>query len=83
MPRMPQKGLGLIDEGDQDGSDQNAPMHQWPSLHHHRNSRTDFATWDRKTLESFARAASQEIIDLNADLKVAISAYRRLMKEEK
>jgi hypothetical protein len=40
---------------------------------------TDFATWDRETLNKFAREAAQELLALKEELRVAIDAYRQLI----
>ena len=40
---------------------------------------TDFATWDRETLNRFAREAAQEILALREERSVAIKAYRELL----
>ena len=42
---------------------------------------TDFATWDRETLNKFAQDASNEITALQEELRVAIDAYRKLVIE--
>jgi hypothetical protein len=36
----------------------------------------DFSTWDRKTLEQFARQAADENRELREDIKVVIDAWR-------
>ena len=41
------------------------------------DGRTDFRTWDRETLERFARQAANENAALQADLKVALQAWRK------
>lgn len=41
--------------------------------------RTDFSTWDRSTLERFAREAADENRELRADLRTALDAYRVLV----
>jgi len=41
----------------------------------------DFSTWSRENLEKFAREALKELIELRADLKTALKAYRELTKE--
>lgn len=43
----------------------------------------DFKTWSRENLEQFANASYQEILHLQADLKVALEAYRDLNKRRK
>lgn len=43
---------------------------------------TDFATWDRKTLNAYAQAARDEIEALKEELRVAIDAYRKLIVEQ-
>jgi hypothetical protein len=42
---------------------------------------TDFATWDRDTLNKFARDAVNEIEALQEELRVALDAYRQLVIE--
>jgi hypothetical protein len=37
----------------------------------------DFSTWDRLTLERFAREAADENRELRADLRAALDAYRQ------
>lgn len=41
-------------------------------------ARTDFSTWDRETLERFARQAADENRQLREDLRVALDAFRRI-----
>lgn len=48
----------------------------------------DFSSWDRSTLEQFARESQlklvqqeQEINDIRRDLKAAIAAYRDLIRK--
>lgn len=36
----------------------------------------DFSTWDRATLERFAREAADENRELRQDLRIALDAYR-------
>jgi hypothetical protein len=43
---------------------------------------TDFATWDRETLNAYAQAARDEIEALREELRVAIDAYRKLIVEQ-
>lgn len=43
---------------------------------------TDFTTWDRKTLEQFARQAADENRELHADLRAALDAYRALVRAQ-
>ena len=43
---------------------------------------TDFATWDRETLNAYAQAARGEIEALKEELRVAIDAYRKLIVEQ-
>ena len=45
-------------------------------------SRTDFKTWDRSTLEKFAREAADENKQLRDDLRTAINAYRKAVSEQ-
>jgi hypothetical protein len=40
---------------------------------------TNFATWDRETLNKFAQNAADEIAALQEELRVAIDAYRKLV----
>ena len=42
---------------------------------------TDFATWDRETLNKFARDAVNELEALKAELRLALDAYRRMVIE--
>lgn len=42
----------------------------------------DFTTWDRATLERFAREAADENRELRADLRAALDAYRGLVREQ-
>ena len=42
---------------------------------------TDFATWDRETLNKFARDAANELDALKEELRVALDAYRKLVVE--
>jgi len=51
---------------------------------------TDFTTWEQHTLAQFAKVANakmleqqEEIERLRDDLRVAIQAYRQLIKEQK
>jgi hypothetical protein len=44
-------------------------------------ARTDFSTWDRPTLERFAREAADENRELRADLRAALDAYRFAVSE--
>jgi hypothetical protein len=39
--------------------------------------KTDFSTWERKTLEDFARTAADENAILRQDLKAALAAWRK------
>lgn len=43
----------------------------------------DFSTWSRENLEKFAKDAHKELIELRADLKTALKAYRELNTKEK
>ena len=52
-------------------------MLQRPPLYHQRA--IDFSTWQRKTLEQFASDCHNEIIELRAELRVAIDAYRAVI----
>jgi hypothetical protein len=42
---------------------------------------TDFSTWDREALNKFAQEATQELLALQEELRVAIDAYRKLVIE--
>jgi hypothetical protein len=42
---------------------------------------TNFATWDRETLNKFAQDATNEIVALQEELRVALDAYRKLVVE--
>jgi len=42
---------------------------------------TDFSTWNRANLVKFANDSTQEMLHLRNDLRVAIDAYRTLLKE--
>ncbi|CAB5222619.1 hypothetical protein UFOVP372_19 [uncultured Caudovirales phage] len=42
---------------------------------------TDFTTWDRDTLNKFARDAANELHALKEELRVALDAYRKLVVE--
>jgi hypothetical protein len=42
---------------------------------------TDFATWDRETLNKFAQDAASELEALKEELRVALDAYRKLVVE--
>jgi len=42
---------------------------------------TDFATWDRETLNKFAQDAANELEALKEELRVALDAYRKLVVE--
>lgn len=41
----------------------------------------DFATWKREALEQFAADATAELQALKDDLRVAIDAYRALLRK--
>ena len=41
----------------------------------------DFSTWSHANLVKFANDSSQELLYLRNDLRVAIDAYRTLLKE--
>jgi hypothetical protein len=43
--------------------------------------KADFSTWDRQTLERFAREAADENAVLRADLRTALDAYHKLLAE--
>jgi hypothetical protein len=42
---------------------------------------TDFSTWSHANLVKFAHDSTQEVLFLRNDLRVAIDAYRTLLKE--
>ena len=42
---------------------------------------TDFSTWSHANLVKFANDSNQELLFLRNDLRVAIDAYRTLLKE--
>ena len=42
---------------------------------------TDFSTWSHANLVKFASDSTQEMLHLREDLRVAIDAYRTLLKE--
>lgn len=42
---------------------------------------TDFSTWSHANLVKFATESHQEMMHLRNDLRVAINAYRTLLKE--
>lgn len=42
---------------------------------------TDFSTWSHANLVKFAQDSTQELLFLRNDLRVAIDAYRALLKE--
>ena len=42
---------------------------------------TDFSTWSHANLVKFANDSAQELLFLRNDLRVAIDAYRTLLKE--
>lgn len=42
---------------------------------------TDFSTWSHANLVKFAQESTQEVLYLRNDLRVAIDAYRTLLKE--
>ncbi len=42
---------------------------------------TDFNTWSHANLVKFAEESTQEVLYLRNDLRVAIDAYRTLLKE--
>jgi hypothetical protein len=44
--------------------------------------RTDFSTWERTTLEQFARQAADENRQLHADLRLALDAYRAEVRRQ-
>ena len=43
---------------------------------------TDFSAWSHKNLVTFAEQSHAEILELKADLKAAIAAYRQLNTKE-
>jgi hypothetical protein len=42
----------------------------------------DFSTWSHENLVAFAEQSYAEILELKADLKAAIAAYRQLNTKE-
>jgi hypothetical protein len=42
---------------------------------------TDFSTWSHANLVKFANDSNQELLFLRNDLRIAIDAYRTLLKE--
>jgi hypothetical protein len=42
---------------------------------------TDFSTWSHANLVKFASDSTQELLFLRNDLRIAIDAYRTLLKE--
>lgn len=44
--------------------------------------RTDFSTWQRETLERFARDAAEEIRELRADVRAALDGLRTEIREQ-
>ena len=45
---------------------------------------SDFASWDRQTLDEFAATVYNELVQTQQDLKTALDAYRKeLIKNEK
>jgi len=45
---------------------------------------SDFSSWDRQTLDEFAAAVYNELVQTQQDLKIALDAYRKeLIKNEK
>ena len=42
----------------------------------------DFSTWSHANLVAFAEQSHKEILELKADLKAAITAYRQLNTKE-
>jgi hypothetical protein len=42
----------------------------------------DFSTWSHANLVAFAQQSHKEILELRADLKAAIAAYRQLNTKE-
>jgi hypothetical protein len=43
----------------------------------------DFNTWSHANLVAFAEQSHKEILELRADLKAAIKAYREVITQEK
>lgn len=43
---------------------------------------TDFQTWDRKTLEQFARDAAEENKRLREDIRTLLAAWRQVLTEQ-
>ncbi len=44
--------------------------------------RTDFSTWQRETLERFAREVADENLQLRADVRTALDGYRAEVREQ-
>jgi len=45
---------------------------------------SDFASWDRQTLDEFAAVVYNELVQTQEDLKMALDAYRKeVVKNEK
>lgn len=44
--------------------------------------KTDFANWERTNLEAYAQESTKEIEALKEELKVALAAWRHLIKEK-
>lgn len=44
---------------------------------------TDFSTWERATLEQFARESTEENLQLKEDLKTALAAWRNELQKAK
>lgn len=80
MPNLRQKNKDPLHAGDPGRCDESARVQPESPLHDPRTRSTDFSSWERQTLESFARDVSAECRALQADLKVAIDAYRRFMR---
>lgn len=43
---------------------------------------TDFSTWERASLERFARHAADDNRELRAEVRAALDAYRNLIREQ-
>ena len=44
---------------------------------------TDFKTWQRETLEQFARDAAADNLQLKADVQTLLAAWRNELQKEK
>ena len=44
--------------------------------------KADFSVWDRATLERFARDVADQNLQLRADVRTALNAYRALLRAQ-